>query len=503
MYYIEKEAEGEQLTLENTANEKIKKFEVFGNHKQETRSGKNLLNLRTQSVNGITTTKNTDGTLNIKGIATANGNIGFLNKNIILEANKSYTFSIKKISGQNFNNSVWFWNTTDSNSEITINLNNNTKTVTYDHEVTINAVNMTVNAGNVFDVTLALQVEEGTVATEYEQYGAMPSLDYSSEVKCLGSNKNLYNEETTEMNKYLDGDTGTIGNSTVSKVSDYIELTGKEYTINYTNDTNTRGYSFYDEDKTFISGQDGNKAPYTITKPDNAKYIRFGVPLDALDVKIEEGTEATSYSPYGQGSTKISKINKNFLNLNNLEVANNNGIDTYTIDNSNQITLKNKATNSGIPYSYSFQAFKLNLPAGNYNLSAKVNTNSNNYRIIIRGKKDGSNTIATEVVSQSKNNGNFNIDYSKCDEYTIELYANQNYVEQLVTTTYYDIQIQKGNTATEYVGHKQEDYLLYIQREMLKGDYFAKEADGWKEVHNFEKHSFDGNENITTSANRK
>ena len=273
-------------------------LEILGNQEQETRSGKNLLNLRTQSVNGITTTKNTDGTLNIKGTATANGNIGFLNKNIILEANKSYTFSMKKISGQNFNNSVWFWNTTDSNSEITINLNNNTKTVTYDHEVTITAVNMTVNAGNVFDVNLALQVEEGTVATEYEQYGAMPSPDYLSEVKCLGSNKNLYNEETTEMNKYLDGDTGTIGNSTVSKVSDYIELTGKEYTINYTNDTNTRGYSFYDEDKTFISGQDNNKAPYTVTKPENAKYIRISVPASALDVKIEEGTEATSYSPY-------------------------------------------------------------------------------------------------------------------------------------------------------------------------------------------------------------
>ena len=288
----------EAKSLHVTDANKFGQLEVLGNQEQETRSGKNLLNLRTQSVNGITTTKNTDGTLNIKGTATANGNIGFLNKNIILEANKSYTFSMKKISGQNFNNSVWFWNTTDSNSEITINLNNNTKTVTYDHEVTINAVNMTVNAGNVFDVNLALQVEEGTVATEYEQYGASPSPNYPSKVKCLGNNKNLYNEETIEMNKYLDGDTGVVGASTVSKISDYIELTEKEYTINYTNDINTRGYSFYDADKKFISGKDSNKAPYTITKPDNAKYIRFAVPLDALDVKIEEGTEATSYSPY-------------------------------------------------------------------------------------------------------------------------------------------------------------------------------------------------------------
>lgn len=142
--------------------------------------------------------------------------------------------------------------------------------------------------------------------------------------------------------------------------------------------------------------------------------------------------------------------NKNRLNLQELEVANNKGIDTYSIDNSNQITLKNKTTTSGTPYSYSFQAFELNLPAGNYNLSAKVETNSSNYRIIIRGKKDGSNTTYAEVVSQSKNNGNFNVDYSQCDEYTIEFYANQAYVEQLVTTKYYDIKIEEGTEATSY-----------------------------------------------------
>lgn len=340
--------------------------------------------------------------------------------------------------------------------------------------------------------------------------------------------------------------------------------------------------------------------------------------------------------------------NKNLLNLQELEVSNNNGIDTYTIDNSNQITLKNKTTTSGIPYSYSFQAFELNLPAGNYNLSAKVETNSSNYRIIIRGKKDGSNTTSAEVVSQSKDNGNFNIDYSQCDEYTIEFYANQANVEKLVTTKYYDIKIEEGTEGTSYspygqgstliskinknfydktnaiqrglwgnnnsnlintnyvgwyvivkiiggktytisrkngeeensylqlagtstadfpangvemlnqwtqdlqnngkklqiqtaenanylliglaagqiseiteevqtlameelmvniedneisyIEHQQEDYLLYIQQEMLQGDYFIKEDDGWKEVHGWNKIILTGNENLIKSG---
>lgn len=181
-----------------------------------------------------------------------------------------------------------------------------------------------------------------------------------------------------------------------------------------------------------------------------------------LEIQIESGSKYTEFeqfvpnmpSPNYPSEVVCLGSNKNLLNLQELEVSNNNGIDTYTIDNSNQITLKNKTTTSGTPYSYSFQAFELNLPAGNYNLSAKVETNSSNYRIIIRGKKDGSNTTSAEVVSQSKDNGNFNIDYSQCDEYTIEFYANQADVEKLVTTKYYDIKIEEGTEATSYSPHR-------------------------------------------------
>lgn len=62
------------------------------------------------------------------------------------------------------------------------------------------------------------------------------------------------------------------------------------------------------------------------------------------------------------------------------------------------------------------------------------------------------------------------------------------------------IQIEKGNVATNYVEHQQEDYLLYIQQEMLEGDYFVKEADGWKEVHSYPKKIFDGTENINLES---
>lgn len=62
-----------------------------------------------------------------------------------------------------------------------------------------------------------------------------------------------------------------------------------------------------------------------------------------------------------------------------------------------------------------------------------------------------------------------------------------------------DLMIEKGDTATDYIEHEQTDYILDIQQEMLEGDYFVREADGWKEVHGFGKYAFDGTENYIKS----
>ena len=76
-----------------------------------------------------------------------------------------------------------------------------------------------------------------------------------------------------------------------------------------------------------------------------------------------------------------------------------------------------------------------------------------------------------------------------------------------------DIQLEEGNTRTEYVPYGQgsteikienfdktqlKNYNLVIQEEMLLGDYFEKETDGWKEIHNWEKIDSYNRESITT-----
>ena len=57
-----------------------------------------------------------------------------------------------------------------------------------------------------------------------------------------------------------------------------------------------------------------------------------------------------------------------------------------------------------------------------------------------------------------------------------------------------------STTSTDYEEHQEENYILPIQQEMLQGDYFVKEADGWKEVHNWGKYIFTGNENFRSEV---
>ena len=77
----------------------------------------------------------------------------------------------------------------------------------------------------------------------------------------------------------------------------------------------------------------------------------------------------------------------------------------------------------------------------------------------------------------------------------------------------YDIQFEEGTIATPYVPYgrgsteikienkdrtQTKVYTLPIQKEMLTGDYFTKEADGWKEIHVWEKIDSYNGETITT-----
>ena len=157
-----------------------------------------------------------------------------------------------------------------------------------------------------------VQIEMGATATEYEQYGASPSPEYPSPVVCLGSNKNLY--DGTNKNYYInisanscgisEGDTGSIvdvkGKSNVTISSSIAQTRFRAGCINSEVTGNTA--------VTLYNGLNKDNSIEMTINCEEYNYLVINA-TDLSKIKVEEGTEATSYSPYGQGSTEIKMKN--------------------------------------------------------------------------------------------------------------------------------------------------------------------------------------------------
>lgn len=195
--------EGEMLHITNTTGARFNSLEIFGNEKQETREGYNKLenHLQSKTINGVDVVVNSDKSITLNGTATAFFQLILLDTDdtpIILSP-KTYTMSLKgKILGINFvgtENGVdvpWLASTVTKESV----------QKTYQSETTITKILCAISQGTQLNnVKLYAMIYEGTDEKEYEEYGAMPSFDYSSEVKAVGGielkveNKNVFSFE--------------------------------------------------------------------------------------------------------------------------------------------------------------------------------------------------------------------------------------------------------------------------------------------------------------------
>lgn len=165
---------------------------ISGNSEQDSRSGKNLLNpIRESSTkNGLTMTNNGDGSYTIKGTATQNTSFPLTKLSefpINLISGKTYILSRTIIAGSNANLDTTI-GVKDENENISYNYitsNANTKTPTNNY--TVNNFDAYIGNGRTVDCTFKVQLEEGTEATEWEPYGAMPSPDYPAEIRSVKS----------------------------------------------------------------------------------------------------------------------------------------------------------------------------------------------------------------------------------------------------------------------------------------------------------------------------
>lgn len=440
-------------------------WKINGNQYQATREGYNLLDLtsligKTETKNGITYKINNDGSITLNGTAT-----DYTSFNLLIQSLKSGTY--KFTNGQNYNyvflQGIGSWNETSQNRVFS---------VTEDGDATMYLV-VLQNTPTLNNFTLYPMIQEGTEDKPYEQYGASPSPDYPSEVETVESNVNEFNINTVS---YGDLDTTTgekINDVTNIQHSDYIEVASNEnYVINF-NNTLTKRVFYLDKDKNVISTNIVSTKISKFTTSENVKYFRVKI-VGVFDkkTKLEKGSIATPYSPYGMGSVEIDVVNKNLLNIANTE----------------------ETTKGGITYSIKNGILKLNGTATS-NLEIQLSKNIK----IKKGKYTHSSSYIQSGLYISFDNLMYTmIRATVGKKITFELTEDTTYKRYFIwidkgtvlNNVEIKLQLEVGDTATDFVEHQSQTAIMPIQQEMLEGDYVAD-----VEHHEWGKIVLTGNEN--------
>lgn len=248
--------ENEYINLKGTIPTKFKEFVVGGNSKQETRSGKNIVNINSNDIVNSNIVANVDNnSLILEGNTSSNFYCAIP---INLKTNTNYYISfLATIIDQNnleFNPYVrvrtdlsgsWVGSSITINRDLTtqqslegsFNSGNNTTAYLI---LYLNAVNDgTQRSAKIkFD---NLQVEEGSTKTDYEPYGAMPSPEFPSPIQNVEGNVNVTvaNKEKTEQQtvtfplaqrqKLMLGD--YLAEDGIHHVRKQIELDGTDFSL--------------------------------------------------------------------------------------------------------------------------------------------------------------------------------------------------------------------------------------------------------------------------------
>ena len=353
-------------------------------------------------------------------------------------------------------------------------------TLTEDKELFVNAY--ANSAGMVFNnFEVLFQLQDNSIETEnYEEFiPNSPSINYPSPLKILGDNINLFNKDTITENAFINTD-GNISNQEGIFYSDYIEVKENEY-FSITGRTDWWSLGVYNADKTFIRRTTTTAVNGSVLIPTNGKYIRINAKMEDIDkIKVEKGPTATSYSPYGQGSTDVSKYNKNILNINDFTQT---AVGVTITKSGDVFTMNGTATSNNTFILNSSQVIKL---LGKYTLSIKYlsGTKSGASNFNVRNYNTNSVLFNTNLTTLDTST-NANIESATKIKYGIYVTANATFSNFM-----FKVQLEKGAAATDPVEHQEQNYILDIQQPMLKWDYF--DLDSKKEVHVTNKIILDG-----------
>lgn len=324
---------GKNITLNGTAEARFKKLGISGNNWQETREGKNLLNnsLLVCEKDGIKIEWK-DKKLHASGTSTALVTSTLVDVTNKLKIGKTYIASLKCVPASSdvvIFNSILKQDGTREYKKDFIFTNDVKQVLTY----------LQVLNGKTINNDIFAQLEEGAVATEYEEYGVTPSSKFPSKIRNCGDNVNVFNKESFiefyNLTTGKDGKREYIAYTTNSSGSNvFMQNQFKEntqYTISFYGrqasknaQGKTSGIKFVYTDGTkseIYLNNDENWKKYKLTS-ESGKTIEgismlwaYGGTVWFSEIKLEKGTVATPYSEYGKSNANFTICNKNLFKL--------------------------------------------------------------------------------------------------------------------------------------------------------------------------------------------
>lgn len=494
---------------------------VVGNSEQETREGYNKLKLNTETStqNGITSNYN-ENTIEFNGTNIAGGYLlnGTGNKKSIGSFSAgTYSFSAKNLSGNvnliDTTDFAFYIKKSDGNnlSSISYNTNFAKQTFTINEETELFLSGYINNSDTTFtNYLLGFMLYEGVGEKPYEQYGASPSPDYPSKVVTVGQNVNIFDKDNAnKINAWIDN-SGYFQYSSDFKVL-YIKCDrNKDYTVS---SKYLRGIAFLNEvPKTGLTSTNfkiQNATELTLNSQDNTYlavwYYATASGLteeEILDsIKIVEGTKATAWSPYGQGSVEIEVCNENFFNFDKLTVTGREesevtfdkelGKIEATASTSDSYLLKSfciKGLEIGETYTIGFKHKTKNCTFGGngvFRLSSTASYNSYDYGYVNGSTSETYFSKTFVAITDALTLSFLGVNGTAPGD-TCTMYAK-------------DIMLVKGATAKNYIQNQAQIKVLPIQKEFVKindtEDTFVKVDGKWYEKHCISKEKFNGAEN--------
>ena len=359
--------------------------------------------------------------------------------------------------------------------------------------------------GNTVIKKIGLKITSNASADDIDLFVPnMPSPDYPSEIKTVGSNVNLAN--LGEKAQYTSSGFTVSWKDSVFKMSGTAStnltipaiVTGVTNAINlgnfkagtYTvsrkilngNVINAKGSGIYLRSSngmiaSIYIASIKDRASFTLTEDTNIyiyAFIDSGTQYSDLEIgiKIAEGTEVGEYSKYGQGSVKVTKCNKNLFDKNADNLPALSGEYGLALSNFINESLLGKTVTLSFNTTMYFIEFASRESSG----------------LVLF--KYNSNYLTFEVTQELLD--------LKDERYLFIQQEKGVWISRKDTQLTYDIQLEEGTTATPYEEHQEQSYIMPTQQPMRSigdiRDTFIKKENKWYERHYVQRLILNGTE---------